>query len=104
MRLGKLERKEYAARPEDAGNNICGVLVHADPARFAQVRAALAASPGVEIHTETADGRLVLTVEDTDTTWASALIAEFHGIEGVLSVALAYHHFEPGNLEEEMPA
>ena len=104
MRTTKFERSDYAARPEEPGNNICGVLVHAADGWIETVRDALAATPGVEVHHVASDGRIVVTVEDTVEAWASATIADFHVLDGVLSVSLVYHHFEPGNLEEEMSA
>lgn len=58
-----------------------------------QVRAALAALPGVEVH-ETVETRLVVTIE-TETTDESAKVAEgFYNVEGVATVALVYVNFE----------
>lgn len=96
MRLGKFVGEQERA----AENNICGVLVAAKPGMADKVEAALAAMPGVEVHHVTPDGRMIVTVEDSDAGWAGQAITRFHEIEGVMSVALAYHHSEPGNLEE----
>lgn len=75
--------------------NICGVLVHADPRRFAQVHEALAQIAGLEVHELADGGRLVVTVEDTDTSRALDGLAEIHKTDGVVAAALVYHHFEP---------
>ncbi len=104
MRITKFERSENGGHPDGAGNNICGVLVHAAAKKQQAVSDILAARPGVEVHHLAPNGRIVLTVEDTKDAWASATIADFHWIDGVLSVSLVYHHFESGNLEEEMSA
>ncbi len=74
--------------------NVAGVLVHATPAKLVELRRALAALPGVELHAATDDGRLVLTVEDAAVSAGDTVLA-LHRLDGVLSAALVYHHFEP---------
>jgi nitrate reductase NapD len=75
--------------------NLCGVLVHAFPDRLSAVEAALTALPGVEIHLRGANGRLVVTVEDTDGSLAIDRVADIHRVSGVVAAALVTHHFEP---------
>lgn len=84
-----------------AVKNICGALVYSWPERSDQVRRDLAALSGVEVHYVTDDGKLVVTVEDTAAGWAGATVERFNTIEGVLSVALVYHHFDT-NLDGEI--
>ncbi|MEW5963453.1 MAG: chaperone NapD [Pseudomonadota bacterium] len=75
--------------------NICGVLVHAIPARVPEVVASLSRLEGVEVH-ETADGgRVVVTVEDTDHALAIDTLAAIHRLDGIVAAALVYHHCEP---------
>ena len=100
MRIGKFVEEENRLFGEE-GTNICGVLIHAKPERLAEVKAALATLDGVELHQESPDGRLILTVEDTEDEWAGQIITRFPTIGGVLSASLIYHHCEAGNLEEE---
>ncbi len=96
MRLSK-----YVAEQDRAAeNNICGILVATRPERAESVGAALAELPGVEVHHATEDGRLIVTVEDTEAGWAGQTITRFYEIEGVISAALVYHHSEAGDLEE----
>lgn len=85
--------------------NICGVLVHANPAKTGAVIAALAAMPGVEVH-EVADGtgqhargRIVVTVEDTQNAVALDTLGVIHRTDGVVAAALVYHHFDDALLE-----
>lgn len=75
--------------------NICGVLVHALPARIDEVSAQLAALNGVEVHQVAEGGRIVVTLEDTPTTLAVDQLASVHRIDGVVAAALVYHQFEP---------
>ncbi|HYG88424.1 MAG TPA: chaperone NapD [Azospirillum sp.] len=100
MRLTRFYETEAVHPP--AGHNVCGVLVHAVPERLEAARRGLLALPGVEIHHETADGRLVVTVEDADGVQAALTLSKFHGIEGVASAALVYHHCETDDVSEEM--
>ncbi len=73
--------------------NICGCLVHTMPQLTASVIAAIDATKGGEVHAHQ-DGRIVVTVEDTDEKRASDQIMDMHQIPGVLTVTLTYHHFE----------
>ncbi|HEY0835259.1 MAG TPA: chaperone NapD [Azospirillum sp.] len=107
MRLTRFVQEEIArplAGPAAAGHNICGVLVHADPARLATARPALLALPGVEIHQETGDGRLIVTIEDADGVPAALTLNQLTEIEGIASAALVYHHCETDDASEEMPS
>lgn len=83
--------------------NICGCLVHAAPGTVPAVSEAIAALPGADIHAEDG-GRIVVTVEDTDTATAADRIMEMHQIPGVLTVTLTYHHFEDPQNDASAPA
>ena len=74
--------------------NICGCLVHIMPDKARDVLQAIAGMDGCETHAQE-DGRLVVTVEDTEDKSASDLIMDLHQIPGILTVTLSYHHFEP---------
>lgn len=99
MRLSAFVAHEHA-RPHVEVENICGVLVHVKPERLAEVEAALARLPGVEIHTTTTDGRMVVTVEDAEGAWAGSTLTRFNDIGGIVNVSLVYHHFD-SDLEGE---
>lgn len=81
--------------------NICGVLVHARPDLLPAVEAALGRLPGTEIHAAADEGKLVVVVEDTADALAGNTINRINDIQGVLSVALVYHHFD-SELEGEI--
>ncbi|WP_425046519.1 chaperone NapD [Primorskyibacter sp. S87] len=81
--------------------NICGCLVHAMPEMTEQVIAAINETQGGEVHAHD-QGRIVVTVEDTETQRASDQIMDMHQIPGVLTVTLTYHHFE--DLDESADA
>ncbi|MBN9672730.1 chaperone NapD [Roseibium aggregatum] len=84
--------------------NICGCLVHVKPGMSQDVIPAIAGMAGCEVHAHE-NGRLVVTVEDTDGKRASDQIMDMHQIPGVLTITLTYHHFEPhGPSAAEAPA
>lgn len=74
-------------------HNICGCLVHAMPEMTNSVIEGINAIEGGEVHAHE-DGRIVVTIEDTETQLASEQIMDMHQIPGVLTVTLTYHHFE----------
>lgn len=67
------------------------------------MRDSLAATPGVQVHAETPDGRLVVTVEDAGQGDPADTIIELHRLDGVLSAVMVYHYFEPDPSDQEMP-
>lgn len=78
--------------------NICGCLVQATPEKTQSVIAAIEATEGGEVHAHK-DGRIVVTIEDTDDKRASDQIMDMHNIPGVITVTLTYHHFEPSDAD-----
>ena len=74
--------------------NICGLLVHPAPHRIGTVCENLSLMPGVEIHQETADGRLIVTVEDTTDRTAGDTVLAIHRLEGVLAASISFHFFD----------
>lgn len=75
--------------------NICGVLVHAIPSRLDLVLEALGGLDGVEVHQTAGEGRIVVTVEDTERTPAIETLSKIHRLDGVVAAALVYHYCEP---------
>lgn len=80
--------------------NICGVLVHALPEKGKDVAAAISGLDGAELHQTVPDGRMIVTVEDTEDKSAGDTVLALHRLPGVLSAALVYHHFEPEQIIE----
>ena len=75
--------------------NVCGVLVHALPARVPTVVSALRSLTGVDVHGTADGGRIVVTVEDTPSLTALDAMAAIHRLDGVVAATLVYHNFEP---------
>lgn len=89
--------------------NICGVLVHASQQHVQQVQACLIDQSGVEVHTVTDDGRLVVTIEGDTRRQVADTLSGLHEISGVLSAAMVYQFSddvsdsEYSETEGEMP-
>lgn len=74
--------------------NLASLVVRAQPAKMAVLRDALLAIPGTEIHAETEDGRMIVTLEDTPEQPVSAALTRVQQLEPVICVTLAYEHTE----------
>lgn len=74
--------------------NVVGIVVHAAPARLAEVSQSLATLPGVDVHASTPDGRLVATATDTAETMAIDQLAAMSRTPGVVTAMLAYHQID----------
>lgn len=97
MRVNRFVKQQPAP---SAGEHICGVLVRARPERIEVAVAGLARLPGVEVHERTADGRLVVTVEDTPESTAADTLHKLHGVDGVIAASLVYHYHDTGDQGE----
>lgn len=81
--------------------NLCSVVVHVRPEKMAAVGKNLEALPGVEIHGGAEEGKLIITVEDTETASAGDTMMGFSAIDGVISATLIYH-YGGDDLDEEV--
>lgn len=84
---------------------ISGVLVHARPDSALVVTASLEQMPGVEVHADLGDGRLIVTAESSSEKGLAETFAAIRDVDGVLSTSLTYHYTDQSSsLDEEMPA
>lgn len=70
--------------------HIASMVVHAMPRRLADVRSAILAIAGAEIHGASGTGKLVVTLEAPSTDDMMAQISEIQRLDGVLASALVY--------------
>jgi len=80
--------------------NISSVVVYADPSQLHAVTALMATLAGVQVHAQTPDGKLVVTIEAEDAATAANIYEVIERAEGVLSVALVFQQTE-SNPEQE---
>lgn len=74
--------------------NICGLLVHARPGDIGQVKDKLLQYRGVEVHSVTNDGRLVITIDNYNPDDMVRTIHAINTVDGVISAAMVYQHHE----------
>ena len=74
--------------------SIASLVLRIRPETRTAAEAALTAMPGVECHQMSADGRLIVTVEDAPGTAMSDMLIAIHRIPEVLAATLAYEHSE----------
>jgi periplasmic nitrate reductase NapD len=83
--------------------HICGIALHVHPQTMKEVVAGIAAIPGTQLHAETPDGRLIITLETETTAQTLDRMDDLRSLRGVLNVVLVYQHAEPANsLDEEL--
>ena len=84
--------------------NISSAILHVVPARLDEACTVLAATPGVEIHARSPEGKVVVTLEDDDTEAAANRYVALHGVPGVAAVAMVYQYSDEESDTEEVEA
>ncbi len=74
--------------------NISGLVVRADPEKFAEVLVVLEEAPWAEVYTHDGESKIVVVVEADDTATEMAVFRTIEGVPGVLAVELAYSYSE----------
>ncbi|HEX8664292.1 MAG TPA: chaperone NapD [Beijerinckiaceae bacterium] len=80
--------------PAPPETHVSSLVLHVRPDKVTAVRTALGAMDGLEIHAE-ASGKLVVTFETSTEADIVARMNEISLLDGVMSAALVFHHFEP---------
>ena len=84
--------------------NICGVMIHAVADKRLQVENFLSQSQGVEVHANSDEGKLVVTVESEDNRYVADTIMSFKDIDGVLSASMIYQFSDAMTTNEGVSA
>ena len=74
-----------------ASIQIASLIVHAQPALMTAVKDNLRRLPGLELHQESPQGKLVVVLEVEDETKILATLDAIQNLPGVLNAALVYH-------------
>ena len=76
--------------------NICSMVVHTRPEQVKAVSSRLAQMDGIEVHGETEEGKIIVTVERDERSLQSETMMQMQDVDGVLTTALVYeYHEEP---------
>jgi|TARA_B100000959_G_scaffold76812_1_gene81602 nitrate reductase NapD len=83
--------------------HISSIVVQGNPVQVDTIAAMIGELPRAEISLSTGQGKLIVLLEANNESEIAERVALINAIEGVLSVALIYHHCEPSDsLEEEI--
>lgn len=82
--------------------NLASLNVDVMPDRAALVCRSLLEMAGVEVHAATPEGKLIVTVEADSDAGLVAIHERIVQVDGVMSVALVYHQFDP-DPDQEVP-
>jgi nitrate reductase NapD len=74
--------------------NISSFILLVRPDAIPTLTTRLAELPGIELHAQSPDGKLIVTLECEDDSTTNDTFALISRLEGVLSVSLVYHQFE----------
>ena len=74
--------------------SISGLVLQTRPEDAEGLRRHLGGMDGVEVHTVTDEGRLVVTVDQPDDGKAAETLQRIQAMDGILSASLVYNNFE----------
>ena len=83
--------------------NISSAIVYARPGQSLALCAKLSELPGVEVHAQTDDGKLVVTIESASDRSAVDVYEAMERMQGVLSIAMIFQQTETDPEQEPMP-
>jgi nitrate reductase NapD len=83
--------------------NISSVIVRARPEKLPALRLGMAQIPGVEVHAATADGHLIVTIEDRPGFSTADAFVKLHNLDGVIAASLVYQYCDDGTGQEASP-
>ena len=72
--------------------NISSILVQTHPQNSAVLQGELAQLSGVDVHAANKDGRIVITIEDTQDNSPADTLMNVQNMQGVLSASLIYNY------------
>ncbi|MEA3291478.1 MAG: chaperone NapD [Pseudomonadota bacterium] len=79
---------------------ICSMVVHTKPENIQSVSQALTALEGVEVHAQSKEGKLVVSIDHPEPEVCSRSMMEMQNIPGVVNASLIYEYFEEPAFEK----
>jgi nitrate reductase NapD len=71
---------------------VASLVVRARPERIDPLRNEIDALPGTEVHAVHSEGRLIVTVDDSNGASPAENIVKVHNLGGVIGVSLVYEY------------
>ncbi|WP_164932044.1 chaperone NapD [Janthinobacterium sp. 17J80-10] len=83
--------------------HIAGIIAYCDARQVDAIKARISLLPGAECHAQSAEGKLVITLETESTRRTVDCMDAIRALPGVYDVSLVYQHAEPATaMEQEM--
>ena len=80
--------------------NISSAIVHARPGTTEKLQSRLSDLSGVEIHAATAEGKMIVTIENETDQGMVEMFERIRQLDDVMSASMVYHHSESDPEEE----
>lgn len=74
--------------------NISSAIVHARPGAAERLQARLSALEGVEVHAASAEGKLIVTIENESDQGTVEMFERIQKLDDVMAASMVYHHSE----------
>lgn len=81
--------------------HIAGVIAYCDPAQLATIKARIGLLPGAECHAQSAQGKLVITLETEGIRRTVDCMDAIRALPGIYDVSLVYQHAETAAAMEQ---
>jgi len=91
---GPSRRNLLQARLSRPAYQIASLMVQARPEHMTALTAALNALPGVEVHGDNGQGRMVVSLEARDDQQLLDMISDIQNHDHVITASLVYHQIE----------
>ncbi|KND60900.1 periplasmic diheme c-type cytochrome, NapB [Candidatus Burkholderia verschuerenii] len=97
----QLDDRRDESEPASGDYHVAGVVVHARIESLRDVVRALETLPGAQVHGESADGKLVLTLEAHSARHIAERLSAVQALPDVIGVALVYQQHETVDSQNE---
>lgn len=89
------------SQPQEREVHIAGVIVYCDRGQIEAIKKHIGLLPAAECHAQSAEGKLVITLETGSTRSTLDCMDAIRALPGVYDVALVYQHAEPAAAMEQ---
>ncbi|MCK5903414.1 MAG: chaperone NapD [Cocleimonas sp.] len=73
---------------------ICSLVIQAIPEHLTRVSQSLVAMEGVEIHAQTDEGKMIISIDHPSRSYCGNTMTEMTRLNGVMSASLVYEYQE----------
>lgn len=86
---------------KDQEVHIAGIIVYCDRSRLDAIKSSVGLLPNADVHAESAEGKLVITLEAGSTGHILDCMDAIRALPGVIDISLVYQHAESAAAMEQ---